>query len=471
MNKVRLEYLHLRKFRKLEPCRLQFSERENFIVGPNGSGKTTLLKLLSMAVRGSFVGLRKETEPVDLEYRWTQVYEQVHDGSVISGGGAYSCTLRIKVTPPREAASPRRSAIPQLGGSVENVRVDASPEWEISGEVVSVFDPKQVLSDISGEADSGRMKTTFRLTSSGIAETDPPLGTGFRMGRTMRDLSLFEPRFFLSLAVVMIDGMTEADIAPPITGYHRKRALLLSRIFTDELVGRFDEALGAFEGIVGATKPSDEVSVSWMGAARGGVSAAVVPFDIVTQYVSDPAKFEVSSSESKTIENIREILGATEVRARPRLRERKPDDEVEYQGFDLWFSWPNGLEQHHSALSFGQKRIVSLLWHLGCIGDAPFIADEMANGLHANWVYQCRDLIRPRQSFHAVQNPLLVDLVGPAEDDAVQRQFVICSGGFTAPSGTWVWRNPTEEEAQHLREAWGVGIQSLSEIMQDMGLW
>ena len=60
-------------------------------------------------------------------------------------------------------------------------------------------------------------------------------------------------------------------------------------------------------------------------------------------------------------------------------------------------------------LSYGQKRLLSFYWYLAVRADQPVVADELANGLHYEWIDACVNELSERQSFLATQNPLLMD--------------------------------------------------------------
>jgi hypothetical protein len=100
---------------------------------------------------------------------------------------------------------------------------------------------------------------------------------------------------------------------------------------------------------------------------------------------------------------------------------------------------------HHSELSFGQKRLIALIWRMGVGVNLPLLTDEMTNGLHAGWVQAIIDHLGPRQGFHAVQNPLLLDRYGPGEGpEEIAGRFVICTVETVsaAASGAGARRHP-----------------------------
>ena len=80
-------------------------------------------------------------------------------------------------------------------------------------------------------------------------------------------------------------------------------------------------------------------------------------------------------------------------------------------------------------------------------------------------------MLGERQGIHAVQNPLLVDKVGPGTAEQVQGRFVLCTVEIVNGRRQWRWRNPTPDEAADIKSAWDAGFQQLSEILYARGYW
>ncbi|MBK9369547.1 MAG: ATP-binding protein [Deltaproteobacteria bacterium] len=166
-----------------------------------------------------------------------------------------------------------------------------------------------------------------------------------------------------------------------------------------------------------------------------------------------------------------EAFGALDVELRPRLVEEDEQGHGLWRTFDIFVRWPGGLKQRHDHLSFGQKRMLAFLWYQAVYHNVPVFTDELTNGLHAAWARQITDLLAGRQAFHAVQNPLMLDMAGPGSEEETASRFVLCETEVSETGRRWRWRNPTAEEAHELRVAWDAGFQSLSEILLSRGLW
>ena len=99
------------------------------------------------------------------------------------------------------------------------------------------------------------------------------------------------------------------------------------------------------------------------------------------------------------------------------------------------------------------------------------IIDELVNGLHHSWIEATMDKLGDRQSFLTSQNPLLMDYLGFESAEDVQRTFILCPGASEASGGRLPIRNLSAEEAERFQRAYAVGIQHVSEILRDQGLW
>ena len=128
-------------------------------------------------------------------------------------------------------------------------------------------------------------------------------------------------------------------------------------------------------------------------------------------------------------------------------------------------SLPNGTMFFHDDFSFGQKRLFALLSYLE--GTPIVLADELTNGLHRDWLDAAVKKMRGRQNFVAAQNPLLLDRIGFENEEQMRRSFVFCR----EEGGEFVWENAGAEDIHDVFRAYEVGLQNVSEILWQKGLW
>ena len=158
-------------------------------------------------------------------------------------------------------------------------------------------------------------------------------------------------------------------------------------------------------------------------------------------------------------------LGYDKVTASLRVKKRDVSGKqtiIEYG--DLAFLFRRGdSEASLDRLSFGQRRLFAFLWYVASrLHSGPIVVDELANGLHHEWIRSCVELISETQAFLSTQHPLLIDYM---PDDVT---FIRCS---TTDDGTMVWENFTDAQHARLVDARHNGVLHLSEILQTESLW
>lgn len=141
-----------------------------------------------------------------------------------------------------------------------------------------------------------------------------------------------------------------------------------------------------------------------------------------------------------------------------------------YSGLRLWLTRLDGSGCSDDKLSYGQKRLFSFLYYLAA-NEHTAIADELVNGLHHDWIDVCVEQIGARQAFLTSQNPLLMDHLSFESIEDVRRAFVLCQLGYDGDTEVLHWRNMTPEEAGTVFAAGEVGIEHLSTILRNEGLW
>ncbi|MBN8229891.1 AAA family ATPase [Corallococcus macrosporus] len=128
-----------------------------------------------------------------------------------------------------------------------------------------------------------------------------------------------------------------------------------------------------------------------------------------------------------------------------------------------------GEEVSHEELSHGQKRLLAFFAHVDASPDLV-ISDELANGLHHEWISVCLDEIGERQAILTSQNPLLLDFLRFGGIEEVRRTFILCERMGSAANPRLIWRNLSEDEAGSFFLAYRTGLQRVSDILRTQGL-
>lgn len=149
-------------------------------------------------------------------------------------------------------------------------------------------------------------------------------------------------------------------------------------------------------------------------------------------------------------------MGASSIEFAPRLRQQSAHGARIWQGFNIFVRWSDGSCLRHEALSRGQRRLVAHYWAAGITPEMPYFAEDLASGLppaQLSNIWQALDdprRLRGRQSFHAVRNPLLLDVKSLPTINQVRGGIVLCTTS-TEGQRSWSFRNPTLEEARRIR--------------------
>jgi AAA domain, putative AbiEii toxin, Type IV TA system len=143
---------------------------------------------------------------------------------------------------------------------------------------------------------------------------------------------------------------------------------------------------------------------------------------------------------------------------------------LKLENLRFFFSAEGGDEFSQNSLSYGEKRLLSFF----AISDASedvLIIDELVNGLHHEWIAVCLEEIGERQAFLTSQNPLLLDHLEFSSAQDVQEALILCERSRDPDGSKLIWRNPTDAEANEFFEAYETGIQRVSDILINKGLW
>jgi hypothetical protein len=423
-------------------------------LGMNGGGKTTLVELLSRLASLDLGFFENDTSDIDLE--WSTTSEL---GGVPFVGGTWSLTVTHREVPrdyPTFQPDPRPSI---------------TKVWKVSAQfraVVLLADfgsstPEIDLWLASGDSD-GALTATAPERAKIKKQSPQPI---------IVEIGQVLPHLFALLASIVREVPDRSN-------------LVLEALFHSYLgphVHRLDEALAKFESIIGQT--SSKLTLLRSNSADLGMSFPVrIPLEVFRSTVGAEAP---TPPQLRSFANVRSpspdsappfslstelasaLGGAVDIV--PVLESEDADGSRTYSSFTFYVTWPDGSKQRHDALSFGQKRMISALWHIGSAPGRPIFTDELSNGLHAAWITRLLELLGDQQAFHATQNPLLLDLAGPGPADQVASRFVRCEVALVEGKRRWRWRNPTAEEAARINAGYEAGFQHLSDILQSEGLW
>ena len=409
---LKLKRLRVEKFRSVaREAELSFSDGINVLLGQNGTGKTTLLELISMVVRSDFSTLAKEE--FAFEYELSAPDEE-----------------SIVVVVVRN----ERVAMEQLQRPVE---LGARYGFRPSAEVFVGADRHRLL---RYDADHG--------LSIGDAPPIGPLGIPAPVDRGF----LF---FFIS---------NVHNLVLPLTR-HLVRA---------GSVHRLDESLDLFRRIT-STADLGNILIAERNWIPNLFAPPLVPYDLIRSIMDshEPRRpdYSFTHNDLEFLATLKNMMGFSASELRVDVTERQqPTADVQFNNFMFRFKWEDGTVITHDHLSYGQKRLVCFLYYLACNPDIV-ITDELVNGLHHRWITASIEAIGQRQAFLTSQNPLLLDYIPITSAAEARRSFVLCRGEPRVGRPGWVWENMSEEDAQELFSAYGVGVEHVSEILQSRGLW
>jgi energy-coupling factor transporter ATP-binding protein EcfA2 len=430
---LRLRRLKINKFRAVKPgTELFFNDGFNVVLGRNATGKTTLLELISMALRFDFSSIRDEDFDVEVE------------------------VLEI------------------LEGTSNSVVMQVGTRLDDSGMAVSMPGQRQripwVKATIRVDSDTYRYHEDGQ--EWGLLQNETSAGAGRSFGEWGSSL--------LRLACMTIVGVPDAElpVTVPIWGSVERGSWHAIR---------HDESLDSFNKCIitelkipidfilseGKTNTFERISpwIKFLFFAPASLAERVrrrfqdTPNAAVLTFSHDDLPFlgefvRLCGFESAGLEL--SLLG---------INHLGPGSDTAIATFGeprFLFTRKGGRSTiRHELLSFGQKRLLSLLYYLEA-SPGHLVADEMVNGLHHAWIEVLMEKIGDRQTFLSSQNPLLLDYMEFESAEKVSRSFVLCE---LDELDELVWRNMSAEEASSFYSAYEVGIQHVGEILRTKGLW
>jgi energy-coupling factor transporter ATP-binding protein EcfA2 len=408
-----LRRLKIQEFRNVRPgTEIHFNDGFNVVLGLNASGKTTLLELIAAIVRGDLSGLSTFRISFDLE----------HDGA------------RLEV---------------ECGRIVQTVEDEEDMEHE----------PIEGFLHASGYDRDGRLVGTL--------QGDHQFWTVGRDGNTV---GVQAPEYVFHR---LVDQVTNAIWKTSRETPH----------FSVRDCHRVDESLMRFQEMHGVNgEATARLHTFWNNNGLLRILARNLAVDLddlslvlQQQKSSQPVGIEINHTQSKFLAEAADWLGFAGCVWRASLLSQEPADKrltATYGKFSFGFTGPDARFVDDAILSYGQKRLLALLYHLR-LHNGPFVADELVNGLHHAWIERLMAELSGRQVFVSTQNPLLLDYLTFASADDVQRTFIFCSQGnaLDHQESLLVWRGLSDDNARAFFEAYEAGIQHVSELLRVGGFW
>ncbi len=412
---VRLRRLKIHHFREVAAgTELRFHDGMNVLLGLNASGKTTLLELVAAILRGDLSKLGRFHVEFDLESEGARLEVECGFESGMIGDEVVW----------RELANGTLCA---RGFEPDGRRV---------GEV-KLADEEHLRWRVAWGDRSGESPAPDNLWASLVE----------RVTASIWEFENIEPRF-------------------STPGCQR----------VDESLICFDELHG------GASDRAASLRAVWRNGDPVSLDARNVVTDLVERAAAhllqaspQPPVVTVDQGESPFLADVARKLdfAGCQWRATPRTQQRVgPRTIAEYAQFSFAFTREDGAFVDDAILSYGQKRMLALLYQMRA-HDGPFVADELVNGLHHAWIDLLLEELGPRQSFVSTQSPLLLDYLSFESAEEVRRTFVFCTRRREGAEGATalVWQGLSDEDARAFFEAYQVGIQHVSELLRTRGLW
>ncbi|HBP17867.1 MAG TPA: hypothetical protein DEA08_08740 [Planctomycetes bacterium] len=431
MNKLR--WIEIHEFRNVVPeTSLRFSEGFNVLLGRNGTGKTNLLHLISMALRLDFEAVADEAFEVEFEI-----------------------------------AGPENS---KLVARVRNRRVESEAQQELFSPQNSPPNSPPASYDFCFELrvglSDGRELEIRSSTQEGVkvlVAGDEPKGLpGFRM--------VLNPTALMSFFFELLRQKVDLGGTVP---------LVIMGLFHAPY--RFDEGLNAFHAMHGV---GDSVLSSphraWLEINRPkakatssevtpglGVRSSYLPSNLYMTIVSAPPR----PAGKALLRKAATSLGFKSVEWQKRLQQRESLSHggvrETYAEFEFGCALHDGGFVLDDQLSFGEKRLLAFLYYLetakGCA-----IVDELANGLHYDWIQSALDWLEDRQAFLTSQNSLLLDFLPITSAEGATEMFIRCEH---VEDRKWCWKNFTDNEGSEFYRDLSVGVEHVSQILRTRGLW
>lgn len=326
---------------------INFNERINVFTGPNGSGKTTLLKACWYLYSGNLANAFSEVDfrKIEVETEYFTVTLTCSDPT--SNDPRYSIRLASMATPKFSPEGLRDALDETLEGTWSEIK-DAlwKPSILLGLNDDSLFFP--TFRRVEGGYSHGdRLNPTSRRKSgSSIALDAPPEDELTKALRaTSSALSSFDNKFVCSMSVADVEKLVSETRSAMDSRQKKRYELLAQKISTD--IRKWQEGGG-----------SESESASYLREILDEVTNAETERDLIAQPMKslDEQISRYFPERAIKIKNQRLGSGSREVEA--------------------------------TALSAGEKQLLSFLCYAALNRDCVFMVDEPELSLHLDWQRQ-----------------------------------------------------------------------------------
>lgn len=180
--------------------------------------------------------------------------------------------------------------------------------------------------------------------------------------------------------------------------------------------------------------------------------------------------YTVTAKEYPFLQTIADKLNYQSIRIDFQFDNKNVDDDMQviltWKGFRIFIDINENTTITYDKLSHGEKRFVILMLYLHS-NEHAVVVDEILNGLHHSMIMALLDEMEGKQSFLAVQNPMMLDYAEFNSADDVKKKLIFCN----CEKEGMFWRNPTDEESQELFAEIEKDFLHTSEILRHKQLW
>lgn len=428
MSAPTLRWLHIHQYERFESVRIEFSSRENLLLGVNGAGKTRLLKLLRAVLSLDFSELLGRAFDIEFEFHAGAERSFQRDEVIVTGRVVNRREVGVGAAEP-VTLEPGN----ELVASITHRRGTVSILCEVRGSEMTYH-----AQDGTNATERALLPRAGSLRPNSREIRDPAVKTAarkvyFRPGAAYLGESDYEFRALAQDVPFTVQATSSVNISFTEGSLQGLGPLLLWELVPVVMA-------------VGLRSSEDELKL--------GVGLV----DLLARG---------QNNDLDSIGGLTNALRVREIRVAPKVV-RTHEREIECRGVEIRVGFFDGTEVVESELTFGQRRylyagIVSAL-HPG----APVLVDELDNGMHPDLIGTLLSLWQNRQLFIVSHNKLVVDHTNFTGPEDVQAKVHIIRRDR---DGRQSVVKLDEAAAREVYEKIAVAIQSPSEVLRAEGLW